>query len=212
MVIAGPNPTVDRLVGIDRLAPGFIHRSDRVEARFGGGGVNAARVAARLGADPTLVTVIPAEDEDRLLDELRDEGITVTGIRRPGRTRMATIVREQGGRTSVLHEPGATLDVAGWEELAKVATAGLAVRRILLCSGSLPPPPMAMPGWRGRPATSVAGVWSTPPAAPSPRRSTPARASWFRTSAPRPSAKGRHPTGLAKSPRIFSAPVPTLQS
>ena len=70
MVIAGPNPTIDRMIGLDRFDPGFIHRADHVEARLGGGGVNAARVAIRVGARPTLITSLPSEDEPHLLDGL----------------------------------------------------------------------------------------------------------------------------------------------
>jgi 1-phosphofructokinase family hexose kinase len=139
MVIAGPNPTIDRMIGLDRFDPGFIHRADHVEARLGGGGVNAARVAIRVGARPTLITSLPSEDEPHLLDGLRAEGIEVEGIHVDGRTRIATILRERDGRTSVLHEPGAALDIPGWEAFAKLAVQSLAPGRVLLCSGSLPP-------------------------------------------------------------------------
>jgi 1-phosphofructokinase family hexose kinase len=139
MVIAGPNPTIDRMIGLDRFDPGFIHRAEHVEARLGGGGVNAARVAVRVGARPTLITSLPSEDEPHLLDGLRAEGIEVAGVKVDGRTRVATILRERDGRTSVLHEPGAALDVAGWEAFGKLAVNRLTSGRLLLCSGSLPP-------------------------------------------------------------------------
>jgi 1-phosphofructokinase family hexose kinase len=139
MVIAGPNPTIDRMIGVERFDPGFIHRAHHVEARLGGGGVNAARVAVRLGSRPTLVTSLPNEDEPRLLEGLRAEGIEIDGVHCDGRTRVATILRESDGRTSVLHEPGAALDVPGWEAFAKLVVKRLAGDRVLLCSGSLPP-------------------------------------------------------------------------
>jgi fructose-1-phosphate kinase PfkB-like protein len=139
MVIAGPNPSIDRVVGVDRFAPGHIHRVERVEARIGGGGINAARTASRLGAAARLVTILPDVDERRLAETLAREGVDFTSVRSRGQVRVATIVREREGRVSVLNEPGAGLDVREWEQFSRVVLAGLAAGGTLLCSGSLPP-------------------------------------------------------------------------
>jgi 1-phosphofructokinase family hexose kinase len=139
MVIAGPNPSIDRLIGLDRFNPGHIHRAERVEARIGGGGINAARVASRLGASATLVTVLPEIDERRLAESLAREGVSFQWVRGHGQVRVATIVREREGRMSVLNEPGADLDVREWEAFTRIALGNLTRGRVLLCSGSLPP-------------------------------------------------------------------------
>lgn len=139
MVIAGPNPTVDRLISLDRFDPGHIHRAAQVETRIGGGGVNAARVISQLGATSTLVTVLPTGDEREVAYGLGREGVTLKWIPSSGHVRLATILREQDGRMSVLHEPGAAIDPREWEEFARTVAGHLRSGQILLCSGSLPP-------------------------------------------------------------------------
>jgi 1-phosphofructokinase family hexose kinase len=139
MVIAGPNPTVDRVIDLDRFDPGRIHRAEGVHARIGGGGINAARVASRLGTPTTLVTLLPEIDEGWLVDTLREEGVSFRGIRCRGQLRVATIVREREGRMSMLTEPGAGVDVAEWEEFHRISIGHLTPGQALVCSGSLPP-------------------------------------------------------------------------
>lgn len=139
MVIAGPNPSIDRVIGVERFDPGHIHRVERVEARIGGGGVNAARVVSQLGASATLVTIVPDGDERLLIDSIQGEGISVSWVRSRGQVRVATILRESEGRMSTFNEAGASLDVREWEEFARLVRGSLHDGRVLLCSGSVPP-------------------------------------------------------------------------
>lgn len=62
MLIASPNPSIDRTIGLERFDARHIHRARRVEARMGGGGASAARIAARLGAAAELITIVPEAD------------------------------------------------------------------------------------------------------------------------------------------------------
>lgn len=139
MVIAGPNVSVDRTIGLDSFDPGHVHRADRVESRLGGGGVNAARVASRLGASAVLVTLLPERDELWIGDSLKREGIIFLPVRCGGTARIATIMKERAGRTSVLNEPGAAVAAREWEEFERTALGRLTDGELLLCSGSLPP-------------------------------------------------------------------------
>jgi len=138
-VIVGPNPCIDRRVRLGHFEPGHVHRAQGVEEVIGGGGVNAARVAAGLGADVRLVTAIPARDEESVVARLRGEGLELSWVRGGGQIRVATILREGAGRTSIVNEPGSVLDSRAWEGISRLALRGLGQARLLVCSGSLPP-------------------------------------------------------------------------
>jgi 1-phosphofructokinase len=139
MLIAGPNLAIDRIVGVERFDPGHIHRAKRVEARVGGGGANAARVAKLLGAPAKLITVIPELDAANLSNSLVGEGLDVEWVSCRGQVRIATILCEEAGRMSVLNEPGPTVDAHEWERFTRLVDSRLRRAQVLLCSGSLPP-------------------------------------------------------------------------
>jgi 1-phosphofructokinase family hexose kinase len=139
MLIAGPNLTIDRTIGVDRFDLGHIHRAVQVEARIGGGGANAARVAKLVGGPAKLITVIPEIDAATLSESLGREGISVEWVRCRGQVRVATILREGVGRMSVLNEPGPAVDPREWEAFVRLARSRLRRDHVLLCSGSLPP-------------------------------------------------------------------------
>jgi 1-phosphofructokinase family hexose kinase len=138
MVIAGPNPSIDRVLELDRFAPGGVHRAVKVETRPGGGGVNAARTIAGLGESATLVTIFPDADEALVTAQLDLDGIALRWVRCPGLTRVGTILRERDGRFSVLNEPGAIVGIKEWEEFRHLVIAELMNEGVLLCSGSIP--------------------------------------------------------------------------
>jgi fructose-1-phosphate kinase PfkB-like protein len=138
VLIAGPNLSIDRTIGVERFDLGHIHRVDRVEARVGGGGANAARVARLLGASARLITIVPEFDARVLAEAFARDGIEVDSVRCKGQTRIATILREPLGRMSILNEPGPGVDARAWQAFTKLASDGLRQGDVLLCSGSLP--------------------------------------------------------------------------
>jgi 1-phosphofructokinase len=139
VLIAGPNPTVDRLIDLDRFAPGHIHRARSVQSEIGGGGVNAAQTIKELGGSAKLITLLPGNDEAGLARTLRAAGISVRWVSCVGQVRVATILREDQGRLSVLTEPGAHLDIRDWEAFQRVVFEELRGHDLLLCTGSVPP-------------------------------------------------------------------------
>jgi 1-phosphofructokinase family hexose kinase len=139
MLIAGPNLSIDRMIGVDRFDLGHIHRAHRVDARVGGGGANAARVAKLLGVRARLITMIPELDTGVLSASFTREGLEVEWVRCRGQARIATILREERGRMSVLNEPGPAVSAAEWEAFVRLVRERLGRDRVLLCTGSLPP-------------------------------------------------------------------------
>jgi fructose-1-phosphate kinase PfkB-like protein len=139
VLIAGPNLSIDRTIGVERFDAGHIHRARRVEARVGGGGANAARIALQLDAPARLITIIPAADVRVVVQSLDHERVPHAWVRCRGRIRIATILHEEVGRVSVLSEPGARVDAREWEAFLRLARGRVRDGELLLCSGSLPP-------------------------------------------------------------------------
>ena len=139
MLIAGPNLTVDRLIGLDQFDVGNIHRAHDVTTQIGGGGPNAARTAVQLGGKARLITLIPEPDVPTVAAALANDGVKTEWISCPGNLRVATILREERGRMSVLNEPGPSVSPREWNAYAKLVESRLLAGEVLLCSGSLPP-------------------------------------------------------------------------
>lgn len=140
MLIATPNLCLDRTQFVSQLVPGAVMRALSVEVTAGGKGVNIARVARAHQHPATLVGLVADRDRGRLLGLLHDEGAEVVDVAMPGDARMAMIMIEQpGGRTTVLNEPGSTLDAGAWDRYVEAVRKSLPGHRTLACSGSLPP-------------------------------------------------------------------------
>jgi fructose-1-phosphate kinase PfkB-like protein len=70
---------------------------------------------------------------------LADEGVDLRGVPAAGELRSAQVILEDGGRATVLNEPGPPVSAAEWSALEAAVEAGLGSHRALVCSGSLPP-------------------------------------------------------------------------
>lgn len=105
----------------------------------GGKGGNQAVMAARLGAQVTMVSRVGTDPfGDLLLDNYRRQRIDITHVRRD-RTRstgVATILVEDGGANSILVAPGAN-DVLTVADVHRAKT-HLRAADVLLCQGEVP--------------------------------------------------------------------------
>ena len=66
-----PNPAIDKLYAIDDFAPGEDYPGQRPTVRFGGKGVNVARVLSQLGAQTALYAFMGEESETGFLREMK---------------------------------------------------------------------------------------------------------------------------------------------
>lgn len=140
MLIATPNLCLDRTQRLAELVPGAVARAREVTVTAGGKGVNVARVARAYRRPATLVGLTAEQDRERLLALLTEEGADVVGVPAPGHARMAIIMLEDSGRTTVLNEPGSTLDAPSWARYRDAVSMRLVeAGGLLVCSGSLPP-------------------------------------------------------------------------
>ncbi|HKH16582.1 MAG TPA: PfkB family carbohydrate kinase [Solirubrobacteraceae bacterium] len=139
MLIAGPNLTIDRTATLAELRPGEVLRFERVVVTPGGKGLNVARAARGLNAPAVLVGFVPGETGRVGAGMIAREGIALRAVPCGGELRSTAIVTEQGGRTTVLNEPGPEVTRAEWEALEAAVEAALAEHGVIVCSGSVPP-------------------------------------------------------------------------
>src|SRR5215210_7586778 len=145
MLVAGPNLTIDRTLGIGELRPGEVLRFDRVVVTPGGKGLNVARAALALGHPAILVSLLPGRTGEAAAALIADEGVALHAVPCAGELRSTAVIQERDGRTTVLNEPGPPVGEDEWSAYERAIAERLEGHRVLVCSGSVPPasPPEA---------------------------------------------------------------------
>jgi 1-phosphofructokinase family hexose kinase len=140
LLIATPNLCLDRTELVGTVVPGAVLRATSTEVTAGGKGVNVARVLRAFGHQPPIVGLVGERDGAQLADLLAEEGASLVPVHAPGRVRQAIIMIERAsGRVTVLNESGTPIPLAVWADYREAVRSRLAGRRLLVCSGSLPP-------------------------------------------------------------------------
>jgi 1-phosphofructokinase family hexose kinase len=134
------SPSVDRLVEVDDVRVGEIHRPRRVVAVAGGKGLNAARAAHALGGGVVAVALLGGHAGRWIADELRREGVAVEVVPGPGETRTSlSAAPDGGGPLTEFYEPAPEVDEATWVALEEAVERVARDVRWVAVSGSLPP-------------------------------------------------------------------------
>jgi 1-phosphofructokinase family hexose kinase len=139
VLICGPNLTTDRTVTIEELRPGEVLRFATATITPGGKGVNVARVSHAMGFPAVLVAMVPGRTGRAVVELLGDEGLDVVPVQTSGEVRAATIILEDGGRVTVLNEPGPAVADEDWDAYERAVEANLSGNGFLVSIGSLPP-------------------------------------------------------------------------
>jgi 1-phosphofructokinase family hexose kinase len=139
LVVAGPNLTIDRTIRLPELVPGRVLRAAEVEATPGGKGLNVGRAALIMGVPATLVSFVPGHTGRAAVALIAEAGVRLRAVPCPGEIRSTAIVMEDGGRVTVLNEPGPPVTAELWRSYEAEITASLDGAGALVCSGSLPP-------------------------------------------------------------------------
>ena len=134
------NPAVDISTTVERMVPGHKLRCAPPLVHPGGGGVNVARVAARLGADVVALHAAGGPAGDLLERLLAAEHVRTVPVSIAGTTRENFSVQDlaTGGEFRFVL-PGPTLAPAEWQGLLERCIALGAQARFVVASGSLPP-------------------------------------------------------------------------
>jgi 6-phosphofructokinase 2 len=131
------NPAIDLSYEVDALVPTQKLRTPAESLYPGGGGINVARVLARLGREATCVYMAGGATGPTFAALLAEQGLKATGVPTRGATRIATTVFETGsGKEFRLTPPGPEVGEAEWR--ACLDTLARMPCNWLVASGSLP--------------------------------------------------------------------------
>ncbi len=133
------NPAVDHTVWVERLLPGTVHRVREAQLDPAGKGINASRMAHRLGA-PTVAFGLTAGETGRLIERALDaERVPHHFVHIPGESRIDTTVVDGAGAASGFYGIGPTAPADRLEMLFGHVRLWLPVTRVLVLAGSLLP-------------------------------------------------------------------------
>lgn len=134
------NPAVDLSTHTARLLPSHKLRCGPARVDPGGGGINVARVVARLGGRTLAVFPAGATSGERLQRLLHAEQVPCNPVPIEGETRESfSVLEEETGQEFRFVLPGPTLSEREWQHCLDRTVALAEGCRFVVASGSLPP-------------------------------------------------------------------------
>jgi 6-phosphofructokinase 2 len=134
------NPAVDLSTSVARVVPVHKLRCSPAERDPGGGGINVARVATRLGADVKAIYPRGGETGATLRRLIDGEGIASLAVHVAGETREdITVFEEETGEQFRFVFPGPELSEAEWRRCLTAISLLKGQPAFFVASGSLPP-------------------------------------------------------------------------
>lgn len=151
------NPALDLTTAVAEMTPAVKLRCEEERYDPGGGGLNAARLIARLGGDILAVHASGGAAGHRLVQLLEEDGVPQRIIGIDGETRQSLAVTDRSSGNQyrfVLRGPRLTAEEA--HAALDAVLAEVVEGTLVLAGGSLPP--AAPPDFYGRLATEVAAA------------------------------------------------------
>ena len=132
-----PNPAIDKLYAIDDFAPGEDYPGQRPTVRFGGKGVNVARVLSQLGAQATLYAFMGEESETGFRREM-EKRCACAFVAVPGACRTTVnVIDRKNGRETVITERGSEVTDTHVQRMLRTLEANVQPGDLVCCSGSI---------------------------------------------------------------------------
>lgn len=132
-----PNPAIDKLYAIDDFAPGEDYPGQRPTVRFGGKGVNVARVLSQLGAEATLYAFMGEESETGFRREM-EKRCKCAFVVVPGACRTTVnVIDRKNSRETVITERGPEVTEAHVQQMMQALEANVQPGDLVCCSGSI---------------------------------------------------------------------------
>jgi tagatose 6-phosphate kinase len=139
ILIAGANLSLDRTITLDDIEIGRIHRTEAVDVRGGGKGVNVARALRCVGVESHNVGYSAGIVGRAIVELIRSEGLSVTPVEVAGEARSCLTVLARRAETTVFNEPGPSIGEPDFVRLEDAVGEELDAARVFVCSGSWPP-------------------------------------------------------------------------
>lgn len=139
IVTLTPNPSLDRALHLDRLAPGEVNRAAATHLHPGGKGINVSRALA--AHDVASRAVLPAGGPDgaQVVALLAAQGVDARPVPVAGDTRSNITLTESSGATTKINAPGPPLDAEEVAALLAAVEAEVAAgAAAVVAAGSLP--------------------------------------------------------------------------
>ena len=137
ILIVNLNLAVDRIIQIDNLRPGRVHRSKSTLRQAGGKGVNVARVLKTLNERCLISGFLGGRSGEFIACELQAEGLEGSYIPIRNESRTCLILAENG-RQTVINEPGPVVDSDELMQFTGRYLHLLEDAELVLITGSLP--------------------------------------------------------------------------
>jgi len=138
ITVAGFNTSIDKLVELDVLRAGTVHRANAMQPFPGGKGLHVAQTIAALGEPVRLVGLIDAAQRTWFERVLQERGVEFQGIE-VDMIRTCLALHEANGRVTEVLEPGPQLDADTRRELLESFLRHALQSQLAILSGSLPP-------------------------------------------------------------------------
>ena len=139
MLVVGLNQTIDRTIRLPALAPGQVLRALDARVTPGGKAVNVCRAARTVVHPGSPGRAVPGRLGAVARELLLAEGLDVEAVAVDGEIRGTTVVLEDGGRTTVINEPGPALDSGAWRRVLAAVEQGIVGGAWMAVCGSVPP-------------------------------------------------------------------------
>ena len=140
LLVVSPNLAVDRVLEVEGLQKGAVHRTCSVLVQAGGKGSNVARVFRQLGGEVAVVGFVGGRSGAWIVDQLRSLGISVDAVEGYSQeSRTCTIIRDSTLSTppTVINEDSPEVEPGAVTELISRVQAWLPRVHSVVATGSL---------------------------------------------------------------------------
>jgi len=138
ITVAGFNTAIDRLIQLDTLVPGQVHRAHAELVYPGGKGVHVAQTIAALGERVQLVGLVDAAHRNLMGRRMSERGVLFHGVEVTGELRHCMALRERDGRITEVLGQGPQLSPSECATLLRDVQRCVDESELLILSGSLP--------------------------------------------------------------------------
>jgi 1-phosphofructokinase len=139
IVTLTPNPSLDRALHLERLAPGEVNRAAATHLHPGGKGINVSRALAAHDIASRAVLPSGGPDGAQVVALLAAQGVDARPVPVAGDTRSNITLTESSGATTKINAPGPALDAEEVAALLGAVEAEVAAGAVaVVAAGSLP--------------------------------------------------------------------------
>lgn len=135
------NPSVDKIIRLADLRPGYMNRVISSNVSAGGKGINVANVLAVFTEDVVLTGFVGDTNSEVIGDsvkKLEERGVTVEFVKISGRNRTNVKVLENSGRLTEINEPGFSVTDEEVDKLKAILMKYAQKENTFILTGSLP--------------------------------------------------------------------------